>query len=392
MGTKVRLIFLMLFLTALTMMAQQKIDQLNYSAGLPLLSPKSVWNRADFEIMLLQKRIKLEGAPSHRTGYLANRPVFGIPAVEIRIISDSEDIVCQTDIVFYNKGDSVNAKQWKSQIKKSAKSIDGILTQLLGPSKSDHFGPRGLQETVQSWTVGETRFMLESSKKEYTILNICYKDPAPGKKNRQEIRDRNDNLEGNVLSEPSGDVTINNIPMVNQGNKGYCVPATVERVLLYYGIWQVSMHQLAKVAKTGKGGGTSYDSMIQSIRQMCRKYDLEIVTLGDLRIRTINKYINKGIPVFWGLNLNQEFLCLMSLSRKKRPASQSLEKWLNSIRKYKIPRNGEGHICLIVGCNVRTSEIAISNSWGEGEIIPAWIPVKLALKVSQGVTFIIRPR
>ena len=58
MGTKVRLIFLMLFLTASTMMAQQKIDQLNDSAGLPLLNPKSVWNRADFEIMLLQKRIK----------------------------------------------------------------------------------------------------------------------------------------------------------------------------------------------------------------------------------------------------------------------------------------------------------------------------------------------
>ena len=179
--------------------------------------------------------------------------------------------------------------------------------------------------------------------------------------------------------------------MVNQGSKGYCVPATAERVLTYYGIPQVSMHQLAKAAKTGKGGGTSYDSMLQAIRHMCRKYDLEIVILGDLRIRTINKYINKGIPVFWGLNLNQEFFRLMMLSRTKRPSSQSPEKWLNSIRKYKIPRSGEGHLCLIVGCNARTSEIAISNSWGDKEIVPAWIPVKLALKVSQGITFIIRP-
>ena len=379
-----------LFLVALPLMSQN-IDRLNSSAGIPLLNGTSVWSRADFETMLMRSGIKLEGDSARRTAYLGNQPVFGIPAVEIRVISDSEDMVSQADIVYYNKGDTGRSKQWKKQIKKSAKSINGVLTRLLGPPKRGHFGPRGMQESVPVWTVGKTRLMLESSLNEYTILHICYQDPEPKKASREDIRSRNDNLGGNVLSELSGDVVINNIPMVNQGSKGYCVPATVERVLTYYGIRQVSMHQLAKAAKTGRGGGTSFDSMIHSIRQMCRKYDLEIVTLGDLRIQTINKYISKGIPVFWGMNLNPEFVRLMNLSRMKRPLSESPEKWLDSIRKYRVPRSGEGHMCLIVGCNSRTSEIAISNSWGEKEIIPAWIPLRLAQKVSQGATFIIRP-
>ena len=40
--------------------------------------------------------------------------------------------------------------------------------------------------------------------------------------------------------------------MVDQGQKGYCVPATVERVLRYYGINDLNMHQLAEAGKTGK--------------------------------------------------------------------------------------------------------------------------------------------
>ena len=391
MNTVAKWFFPILLLTALPLMSQNYIDRLNSAAGIPLLKRTSVWNRADFETMLKQNRIRLEGDPARRTAFLANRMIFGTQAVEIRIISDSRDIVCQADIVYSNKGDFGKAKQWKKQIKKSAKSISSVLTSLLGPSKQGTFGPLGMQESVQVWNVGKTRLMLESAQKEYTILHICYQDPAPRKVSREDIRSRNDNLGGNVLSEESGDIVINNIPMVNQGSKGYCVPATVERVLTYYGIRQVSMHQLAKAAKTGRGGGTSFESMVNSIRQMCRKYDLGIITLGDLRMPTIDKYISKGIPVFWGMNLNPEFIRLMNLSRMNRPLSQSPEAWLDTVRKYRVPRNGEGHMCLIVGCNVRTSEIAISSSWGEREIIPAWIPLRLALKVSQGATFIIRP-
>ena len=54
-------------------------------------------------------------------------------------------------------------------------------------------------------------------------------------------------------------------------------------------------------------------------------------------------------------------------------------------------QGGEGHICLIVGFNEETGEIAVSNSWGDQENEPAWIPLKLALCVSQKTTFVLVP-
>ena len=46
-------------------------------------------------------------------------------------------------------------------------------------------------------------------------------------------------------------------------------------------------------------------------------------------------------------------------------------------------------MCLIVGYNARTGEIAISNSWGDRETIPAWIPLKLAFRISQKMSFVL---
>ncbi len=52
-----------------------------------------------------------------------------------------------------------------------------------------------------------------------------------------------------------GDVYLKGIPMVNQGQTGYCVPATISRLLGYYGI-DADMHELALVMETECGGGT----------------------------------------------------------------------------------------------------------------------------------------
>ena len=39
-----------------------------------------------------------------------------------------------------------------------------------------------------------------------------------------------------IQKDPNGDIFIPNIPMVDQGDKGYCAVATASRVLNYYGI------------------------------------------------------------------------------------------------------------------------------------------------------------
>ncbi|GDY18595.1 hypothetical protein LBMAG55_19180 [Verrucomicrobiota bacterium] len=53
--------------------------------------------------------------------------------------------------------------------------------------------------------------------------------------------------------------------MVNQGPKGYCVPATWERVLRYMGI-PADMYVLAMVGQSGAGGGTSLSTLAAGVR------------------------------------------------------------------------------------------------------------------------------
>ena len=58
-----------------------------------------------------------------------------------------------------------------------------------------------------------------------------------------------------VINKNNGDVLIENIPMVDQGPKGYCVPATWERYLRYFDM-PADMYLLAIVGGTSGIFGT----------------------------------------------------------------------------------------------------------------------------------------
>ena len=74
-------------------------------------------------------------------------------------------------------------------------------------------------------------------------------------------------LAANLKRAENGDVYISNVPMVDQGPKGYCAVATAERVFKYYGI-PVDQHEMAQVADTGAGGGTSPDKMYEALNKL----------------------------------------------------------------------------------------------------------------------------
>lgn len=70
-------------------------------------------------------------------------------------------------------------------------------------------------------------------------------------------------LPKNVVRE-GGDVFIKGIPMVDQGSKGYCVVATTQRLLEYYGI-PADQHQVAQVAGSDATKGTSPLTMSEAL-------------------------------------------------------------------------------------------------------------------------------
>ncbi|RYD85865.1 MAG: hypothetical protein EOP84_00985, partial [Verrucomicrobiaceae bacterium] len=63
-------------------------------------------------------------------------------------------------------------------------------------------------------------------------------------------------LPRNVVKEDDGSVHVAGLPMVDQGNKGYCVVASVQRLFEYFGIG-ADMHQIAAVSGADPEKGTS---------------------------------------------------------------------------------------------------------------------------------------
>jgi hypothetical protein len=64
---------------------------------------------------------------------------------------------------------------------------------------------------------------------------------------------------------------IEGVPMVNQGSKGYCAVASLERVIRYYGA-DIDMHDLANLANTY--GGTDPNEMKTTVRNVARKLSM----------------------------------------------------------------------------------------------------------------------
>ena len=244
---------------------------------------------------------------------------------------------------------------------------------------------------------------------------------AAGTAGKAKIRD-------NVTKSPNGDVFIDNVPMVDQGRKGYCAAAVSERVLRYYGN-TVDEHEIAQQAGTQAEGGTSVSAMKQVVRRVGEKKGLgyqEIVSMtagvGDLaeeiekynkaaklekkpsismaqfthgnmidvgamraamdakviyRMRQkdsklkkfsagIRQQVNAGVPVFWGVTLG-----------------------IFPERGVNIQSVG-GHMRLIIGYNDKKHEVLYTDTWGEGHELKR-MPEDWAFTITHDA-FFLKPR
>ena len=250
---------------------------------------------------------------------------------------------------------------------------------------------------------------------------------APAKAAEKKERGRNDSgrilakgskkITDNVIDESNGrgDVFVDNIPMVDQGQKGYCAVATAERVLRYYGL-EFDEHQLAEAAKTSVDGGTSTLAMKETVQAIGQRYRLgTIVCYGDFdkgtggridslveEVRTYNKaakklkkrcvaddvYITHSEnsvvynPAAFYEVAEPEVLKEMKVngSQKSRftkfkaDIQEQIRKgiplmWgvlLGIYPEPGIPQSAGGHMRLIVGFNEKKNEILYSDSWGAG--------------------------
>jgi hypothetical protein len=196
--------------------------------------------------------------------------------------------------------------------------------------------------------------------------------------------------EANVENRNNGDVVIMNIPMVDQGPKGYCVPATFERCMRYMEI-PADMYLLAMSGNTSLGGGTVVSTLVSAVQQEVWGAGRTLKTVNNLpTFRELQKYLSKGVPILWGMH-STEWLNDTANRRTAMRRSSTSDAWQKIVEKaaerisgMPRPHPGENlHICIIHGYNKDTEEIAFTDSWGP-RYMERWISMVEAEHFSSG--------
>jgi hypothetical protein len=196
----------------------------------------------------------------------------------------------------------------------------------------------------------------------------------------------------------SGDVWLGDVPMVDQGQKGYCVVASTERVMRYYGN-DVDANELAQVANSDAAGGTSSAAMraalkklaarlkvrvrehesidVKEILDMIKDYNRNAKKAGEAELPDPGHMIDVGMiyrsmkgPVLKEARTKNK----SDLSRFQRDVQTHIDVgipllWsvqLGVLQEPGLPQAGGGHMRLIIGYNTKTQEILYSDSWGAG--------------------------
>ncbi len=390
-------------------------EELNSAFGIPVWSDDNLW---DDDASAVAARLgwpeesRTTTDSSYRKYPGPSDLVLGARPYSLALYGE-KGLVSRLSLMFANKGDAVDpdlvagdgraardfkkqAKGFKAAIQKDAVTIAEKLTPLLGPPATDRFG-QGSQtrESVQRWDWNGHAILLAAPRDEYVALRILPVEAANTQgKSRIPDAELRERLLSRVEKRPNGDVILKDMPMVNQGPKGYCVPATWERAMRYMAI-PADMYVLAMAGDTEAGGGTNIAAIVSGAREAVmrggRRLDPEN---GKISVRTVEKFINRGLPLMWAMYsmdaVNSDLNSRMGERGSMIDAgawNKSLEPVRKSAKKIATDVN-QGHMCMIIGYNEKTGEIAVTDSWGP-RFAERWMTEEEANAVSQGQLMVI---
>ena len=378
----------------------------------------NIWNEPARNVAR-RLRLPTESETSFTSSYrLYTRGSYSLAGAKPKTVvtyGDHEGRTLSLSIIYSNKGDSLSTVgAGEDHFKNNGKEIDRntlegamiydeasiarTITSVLGePTEQRMLGQGNDKHKVKRWDWNGHSFLLAHVKEEYVRLSIVRASFADGggrfsRVSDGEIKAR---LKKNVSREDNGDVQIKNIPMVDQGPKGYCAPATFERAMRHAGV-PSDMYLLATLATEG-GGGTNTQKLYEEVAFTTRSKGgrtAREIPLKSLAPNKLKRYIDKGVPILWQMcslpGYNQ-------VANARTRARRNVTNWTNYASKIAIAaeKNSEAlqdkanfHLCMIIGYNEETNEIAISDSWGKNYSV-RWIHVHEAEAVSNKGGYVI---
>ncbi|MFM8807488.1 MAG: C39 family peptidase, partial [Chthoniobacterales bacterium] len=389
--------------------AEPTFEQINTACGAPLFADENLW---DDDASAVAERLKLpeESRTSDQSSFRS------YPAAEARFLGArpySQSLLADggrpsgLSMVFANKGDSVaeavsvpdnrsvtarrgELRDNREAIEADAQRLEQALTAAFGKPGAGKLGAgRETREKVLRWDWRGHAFLLAAPRGEYVALRVLPAETADsGGKSRIPDSEMKLRLASRVERRANGDVVLRDIPMVDQGPKGYCVPATWERVMRYMGI-PADMYVLAMAGGTRAGGGTSTADIAWAVKSAVTGAGrrMEGATI-KLTPEGVAKYIDEGLPVMWAMFSTTEFNAAADGRMGPRKAMTDPESWSASLdlarkaAKKMRPDRESGHVCMIIGYTAKTGELAVSDSWGP-QFAERWITAEEARVVSQ---------
>ncbi len=382
------------------------LEALNQLLGIRLFADCNLWNDYTADVAK-----RLEWPKESQTDNQSSYRKY--PKAEYRILDSrpysavlygDQGKAQNISIVFANKGDfrfsnpptDREIQDMERAIDHDVSRIEDLLTEHLGEAERQQYGSgRGIKQLIKRWDWKQHAFLLASQDGEYASLKITSTTAADNKGRSEKLSDatlRKLSVE-NIITRENGDVLIGNIPMVNQGPKGYCVPATFERYLRYLQI-PADMYILAMAGQTNVGGGTSLSSIIEAIKGYASSHNRSMKAIKDeIEVRTVKKHIDKGLPLIWTMFSSNQYNNFVNKRSKDRMSASDWEAWedrsKSEARNMNLVKDiSSAHACMIIGYNKETDEIAVSDSWGPDFAI-RWVPAAQAEQVSQGTLYLI---
>ncbi|QSH40515.1 cysteine peptidase family C39 domain-containing protein [Lentisphaerota bacterium ZTH] len=319
----------------------------------------------------------------------------------------------------YNKADypKCGKSEYTIILEKSASSLDAIYGVQNSKRQAQNIG--GIRIYSRTWTDKNNEAVLDwsysgtsrsSFKPEFINITIRSKisNAATESDNRRIGSTVKAALAKRVTRDDNGDIYIS-LPMVNQGQRGYCVAASIARILKYYGS-TAGQHLLAALVNTDPEKGTSLESVERAIQKVGLKFRFYTREICDRKLfrepknlLTIIPKYNKiakrnGKPELNAKDYVQKRRRFTFLSRQKLLRDFDEESFIavcmkeeNAFRSFKrkitaainagtpvlwavqlgVIKEGKKrqfgwHMRIVNGYNSRNDELIYSDSWGKG--------------------------
>jgi len=343
-------------------------DTLESTFAAPGSLEKFKWLTSDRTRALFQKQ--------PYSNHTINLSLFGgtVPIEEAVVDFTADGKYLGATISIYNRGDggSITAEDFDARFKKTGSQLGERLS--VRPFSRKANPRQGLLTEGYTWVSSSGMAVLEQNPEvkdgtiEFLRMRVMRRDAkgplAAAMNSRSGASVKLSELARNVEKLDDGSVVITQVPMVDQGAKGYCVVASAQRIFEYYGI-PCDMHQLAQIAGSDAASGTSNLAMVRGLEKIVHRFKTRFkiycmtagsgrlheiereLTVGDVFEerdfgKEVRRSIDAGVPLLWSLELGQ------------------------FPEEGRTPQVGGGHMRLIIGYNDKTGNLLFSDSWGAG--------------------------